>query len=54
MFEWGDMMLEGYKLRRCFLGGGGGTGCVEAGKIKRKYMKVNINVNRGFMFVVVN
>ena len=42
-------MLEGYKLRRCLLGGGGGAKWVNAGKIKRKYMSVNIS----FMLIVV-
>ena len=29
-------MLEGYKLRRCFFGGGGGAKWVKTGKRKRK------------------
>ena len=46
-------MLEGYKLRRCFFGGGGGAEWVKTGKRKRKYMSVNMNVSIGFMFVVL-
>jgi hypothetical protein len=51
VFGRGGTMLEGYKLRRCFLGGG--VKWVKAGKIKIKYMNTNVNVNMSFMFVIV-